>query len=69
MQLKSLVFYIKLHKFQFINLIRFEQLTENIWQHDIILHEAGIPPIHTPISVLSVLPQEIKDKLYLVITF
>jgi hypothetical protein len=31
------------------------------------LHEAGIPPIHTPISVLNKLSKEIKEKLFLVI--
>lgn len=32
---------------------------------DLILHEAGVPPIHTPISVLSSLPEEIKRKIML----
>ena len=26
---------------------RYEELTTNKWNHDIILHEAGVPPIHT----------------------
>ena len=26
---------------------RYEDLTNNKWNHDIILHEAGVPPIHT----------------------
>ncbi len=33
--------------------------------YDAILHEAGIPPIHTPLSQLKTLPDEIKDKIYL----
>ena len=31
---------------------RYEQLVSNKWNNDIILHEAGVPPIHTPIKVL-----------------
>ena len=38
-------------------------------QHcDLLLHEAGVPPIHTPISVLMKLPKKIKDRLYVVHT-
>ena len=35
---------------------------------DLILHEAGAPPIHTPLEVLMKLPQKIKDRLYVVHT-
>jgi glyoxylase-like metal-dependent hydrolase (beta-lactamase superfamily II) len=35
---------------------------------DLILHEAGAPPIHTPLDVLMKLPQRIKDRLYIVHT-
>lgn len=35
---------------------------------DLLLHEAGVPPIHTPISVLLQLPQAVKDRLYVVHT-
>ncbi|KAF2068513.1 hypothetical protein CYY_010160 [Polysphondylium violaceum] len=36
------------------------------WNHSIVLHEAGVPPIHTPVSILRSLPEEIKNRLYLV---
>jgi len=36
------------------------------WHHDLILHEAGVPPIHTPMETLIALPDEIKRKLYVV---
>lgn len=36
------------------------------WHHNVILHEAGVPPIHTPLSVLKELVKELKDRLYLV---
>ena len=35
---------------------------------DLLLHEAGAPPIHTPLDVLMKLPQRIKDRLYVVHT-
>ncbi|KAN0037459.1 hypothetical protein ACTFIV_002807 [Dictyostelium citrinum] len=36
------------------------------WNHTVVLHEAGVPPIHTPVSVLRALPDEVKNRLYLV---
>lgn len=33
------------------------------WNTDIIYHEAGIPPLHTPISYLASLPEEIQKKI------
>jgi hypothetical protein len=35
---------------------------------DVLLHEAGAPPIHTPLAVLQSLPDHIKDRLYVVHT-
>ena len=35
---------------------RYDQLTGVKFNEDIILHEAGVPPIHTPQSVLASLP-------------
>jgi hypothetical protein len=35
---------------------------------DLLLHEAGAPPIHTPLEVLLALPQRVKDRLYVVHT-
>lgn len=36
------------------------------WDADLILHEAGVPPIHTPISVLQALPPDVRSRLFLV---
>ena len=36
------------------------------WDRDIIFHEAGIPPLHTPMSVLVNQPEGIREKMYLV---
>lgn len=44
---------------------RMEDLLEFPWHHSLILHEAGIPPVHTPTSVLARLPDEVKSRLYL----
>eukprot|EP00549_Striatella_unipunctata_P000159 CAMPEP_0118677008 /NCGR_PEP_ID=MMETSP0800-20121206/2376_1 /TAXON_ID=210618 ORGANISM="Striatella unipunctata, Strain CCMP2910" /NCGR_SAMPLE_ID=MMETSP0800 /ASSEMBLY_ACC=CAM_ASM_000638 /LENGTH=687 /DNA_ID=CAMNT_0006572609 /DNA_START=186 /DNA_END=2249 /DNA_ORIENTATION=- len=35
---------------------------------DLLLHESGAPPIHTPLSVLEQLPERVKDRLYVVHT-
>jgi len=35
---------------------------------DLLLHEAGAPPIHTPLDVLMKLPKKVKDRLYVVHT-
>lgn len=60
---------------------RYESLCNNKWNHDLILHEAGVPPIHTPMKVLNELPENvspfffplftkyIKFKIYLPIVF
>jgi CRP-like cAMP-binding protein/phosphoribosyl 1,2-cyclic phosphodiesterase len=45
---------------------RFEDLVGFPEHHSAILHEAGIPPLHTPITSLSALPDEVKKRLYLV---
>lgn len=45
---------------------RAEDLIDFPWYHSLILHEAGIPPIHTPVAVLSALPADVKERLYLV---
>ncbi len=45
---------------------RFKNLADvDFSQYDLILHEAGIPPIHTPISVLQNLSPEIKENIFL----
>ena len=36
------------------------------WDHDLILHEAGVPPIHTPVDRFLHLPKFIKKKIQLV---
>ena len=45
---------------------RFEDLIDFPAHHSAIVHEAGIPPLHTPTSALAALPDEVKKRLYLV---
>jgi CRP-like cAMP-binding protein len=33
------------------------------WDTDIIYHEAGIPPLHTPVKYLDSLPDQVKERL------
>jgi len=42
---------------------RYKNLVNFPWDKDIIYHEAGIPPLHTPISYLNSLPAEIQKKI------
>jgi CRP-like cAMP-binding protein/ribonuclease BN (tRNA processing enzyme) len=45
---------------------RYESLLAFPEHHSAILHEAGIPPLHTPTSALAALPDDVKRRLYLV---
>ncbi|OQS00888.1 cGMP-dependent 3',5'-cGMP phosphodiesterase [Achlya hypogyna] len=38
------------------------------WDCDVILHEAGVPPIHTPMKTLMSLDESIRQKIYVVHT-
>jgi CRP-like cAMP-binding protein/glyoxylase-like metal-dependent hydrolase (beta-lactamase superfamily II) len=45
---------------------RYEDLIGFPAHHSAILHEAGIPPLHTPITALAALSDDVKKRLYLV---
>ncbi len=45
---------------------RFDALVGFPRHHSAVLHEAGIPPLHTPTSALAALPEDVKKRLYLV---
>lgn len=36
------------------------------WSQDVVLHEAGAPPVHTPLNYLCSLPELIRKRMYLV---
>lgn len=43
---------------------RYDQLQTFPWESDVIYHEAGIPPLHTPVSFLNSLPTEVQRKIF-----
>lgn len=47
---------------------RRDELLNFPWHHDLIIHEAGIPPIHTRASYLQELPEDVKQRMLLVHT-
>ncbi len=47
---------------------RRDELLNFPWYHDLVIHEAGIPPIHTQVDTLARLPEEVKEHLWLVHT-
>ncbi len=45
---------------------RYEDLSAFRGHHSAYLHEAGIPPLHTPATALAALPEDVKSRLHLV---
>jgi CRP-like cAMP-binding protein/glyoxylase-like metal-dependent hydrolase (beta-lactamase superfamily II) len=45
---------------------RAQRLLSFPWHHTVVIHEAGVPPLHTPTSVLAALPADVKERLYLI---
>ena len=41
---------------------RYNELSSFPWDSKVIYHEAGIPPLHTPVKYLNSLPREIQEK-------
>lgn len=58
----------RLHKLGVLHDGRYEDLSDYPWHHDVIIHEAGIPPLHTSPERLAKLPAKVKKNLYLVHT-
>lgn len=54
-----------LHERGVLEQSRMDDLLDVPWDSDLILHEAGIPPVHTPLAVLAALPDEVKSRMYL----
>jgi len=55
-----------LHDKGILSRSRMEELLNVPWNSTVVFHEAGIPPVHTPIKVLEALPDSVKEHLYLV---
>lgn len=49
-----------------VNRYRMIELTNFPWHHSVIFHEAGIPPLHTPMSNLVDLPEAVKKRIFLI---
>jgi CRP-like cAMP-binding protein/ribonuclease BN (tRNA processing enzyme) len=45
---------------------RKDALIEFPWHHSLVVHEAGVPPIHTPAARLAALPDEVKARLRII---
>ena len=49
------------------SLERYEFLAlRDLTKYDLIFHEAGIPPIHTSTATLALLPDSVKERMYLI---
>ena len=42
---------------------RHEELSHYDWSHDLLFHESGIPPLHTPLERLAALDDDVKRRL------
>lgn len=56
----------KLAKLGVITPERRDTLIDFPWHHTVVFHEAGVPPLHTPLDALRRLPDDVKERLYLV---
>ena len=52
----------ELHDKKILSQGRYDELMDFPWNSDIIYHEAGVPPLHTPIDYLNSLDNEIQKK-------
>lgn len=46
-----------------INKTRYDELTNFPWDSKVIYHESGVAPLHTPITYLNTLPENIQNKI------
>lgn len=52
----------------FMDRERREELLHFHWNHDLVLHESGVPPLHTSLEVLQALPADVRGRLRVVHT-
>ncbi len=53
----------EMYKAGFMDPARREQLNHFDWSHDLVFHESGVPPLHTPLSILTALDDDTKARL------
>lgn len=56
----------KMHEDGILSTQRKNALLHFPWHHSLVLHEAGVPPIHTPAACLAELSPEIKRRLRII---
>ncbi len=57
--------YNDLYQKSLISFDRHTELQDFPWHHPLIFHEAGAPPLHTPIANLEMLPEAVKRRIHL----
>lgn len=58
----------KMHEDNILSRDRMASLMDFPWHFDLVFHEAGVPPLHTPAKVLARLPDDVKKRLHLLHT-
>ena len=58
--------FMRLHKTGVLSAGRMQSLLSFPWHADVVLHESGVPPIHTTLEHLLKLPEEKRNNIYLV---
>ena len=58
--------FMRLHKSGVLSAGRMQSLLSFPWHADVVLHESGVPPIHTTLDHLLKLPEEKRANIYLV---
>jgi len=58
----------EMHREGVVGTKRAQDLMGFPWYNDLVVHEAGVPPLHTPMKVLAGLPEDVKKHLWLVHT-
>jgi len=66
--LNDLGFFDRLRKDNILTEGRYNELKNFNWNKDVIIHEAGVPPLHTPLETILNLKDNIKEHIYLVHT-
>lgn len=53
----------ELYEKKIISKTRYNELTNFPWDSNVIYHESGVPPLHTPISYMNTLPTDIQKRI------
>lgn len=57
---------LKMHADGVLSKPRLDALLAFPWDADVVLHEMGVPPIHTPLEALEKLPPQYRENIYLI---